>query len=566
MSERENPDDMFSQASHPKRLPDFSVAKKQNDNNANEIIGSQVGNYRILELLGKGTFGSVYLGQDIHTERLVAIKIKEGAEPGLSEGFLHEAKSVARLEHSNIVRLMHVDETPQGVGYIVYEYVKGKTLGERIKPDLSPVDDVVRWIASIADALDFAHRNGVIHRDLSPRNIMINDTGQAKLLDFGLSRLDGNFVGMDQGKILGTPHFISPEQASGKPHWATAHADLFSLGSVLYYALTGQPPFQGISVFDILERIQSATPAPPRSLRNAIPEELESACLKALSKEPQHRFSTGGDFAQALRRSIADKKGTSETATPNAWQALTGIAMLLVGLGTILGAWMQFNNQSKVETESLSSRIATKTPSSEPRRSVKMTSCEITVRLEPTDEPQKIADQKPPFKKVPYMFQIEPDFPDLSADHFRYILVCNSDQVFACRIIKGDYETLFSDNNKGWLYGLTEKQESRLKGTLLKPGINMIVVGSTKKEITSDRLIDAPAPYADTYTLEGTEASSIEFTHMIDKEKLEKPLDSIRLGTRQPLHLLRIEPEFKDYLFSELGFESYYGLIFGIEG
>lgn len=304
----------------------------------------EIGNFRIIRLIGRGSFGSVFEGIDKRLDRKVAIKVKDGSsDRGLSDDFLHEAKSISKLEHPNIVRLLQADETPEGVGYLVYEFVDGDMLDDRIKRSDYTLEECVEWIASIADALDYAHRRGIVHRDISPRNIMITKDGTARLLDFGLSSIDGTFYIEDSNRVLGTPSFMSPEQASGNPHWATSHSDIFSLGSVLYYALTQKLAFAGTSVFDTLERIQKASPAPPRSISDNIPVKLEEACLRALAKEPQMRFSTGADMSAALINSLsvpAAKSGDKSAAFAYIALAL-GVLVAVVGIVSTIVVLME---------------------------------------------------------------------------------------------------------------------------------------------------------------------------------------------------------------------------------
>jgi serine/threonine protein kinase len=312
-----------------------------------------LGKYRIVRLLGEGAFGRVFLGEDDRIGRQAAIKLCEIGDKsnGLAEGFLHEAKSIARLSHPNIVGLLQADETEDGTGYLVYEFVNGRTLDEVVRQEKYTIEQAITWIASISEALDYAHRRGVVHRDISPRNIMISTDGQAKLLDFGLSSIDVQFHRDDQNRILGTPGFLSPEQAVGNPHWATSYSDLFSLGSVLYYALTKRLPFPGTNLLDILERTQKAAPASPRSVAANIPSEVEAVCLRAMAKEPQGRYSTGADFSAALlnalhestkARMLLDTKAFPTTETlPSLWASpliWTGMMLLLAGLG--LGAYV----------------------------------------------------------------------------------------------------------------------------------------------------------------------------------------------------------------------------------
>lgn len=310
---------------------------------------TKIGNFHIDRCIGRGGFGLVLEATDLRLGRKVAIKIKCGAENGLSDDFLHEARSISRLDHPNIVRLLQADETEDGVGYLVYEHVDGQTLQERIKNGDYSIEECVQWIASIADALDYAHRRGIVHRDVSPRNIMITKSGTACLLDFGLSSVDSTFYREDKNRIMGTILFMSPEHASGNPHWATSYADIFSLGSVLYYALTQRFAFQGTSELDTLERIQKASPSAPRSIRSEISSKLEEVCLRALAKEPQLRFSTGADMSAALINSLEAARNVSTPKT-SSWAAyglvVVGCLLAVCGLSIALAGLWQLSPQS----------------------------------------------------------------------------------------------------------------------------------------------------------------------------------------------------------------------------
>lgn len=322
------PTEMFSTTSPPASEPS-GQQRTQSRKNRNLNFPAIIGNFKVDRLIGEGGFGLVLEATDQRLGRKVAIKIKrvDDADRGLSDDFLHEARSISRLEHPNIVRLLQADETEDGVGYLVYEFVDGETLLDRIKAGRYSIDECVHWIASIADALDYAHRRGIVHRDVSPRNIMITKSGAATLLDFGLSSIDSEFYREDKNRLLGTILFMSPEHASGNPHWATPYSDIFSLGSVLYYALTQRCAFQGSSELDTLERIQKASPSPPRSIRSEIPQRLEEACLRAIAKEPQLRFSTGADMSAALINSLINAPVVSNSKSPS----LTAYALVVVG-------------------------------------------------------------------------------------------------------------------------------------------------------------------------------------------------------------------------------------------
>ncbi len=300
-----------------------------------------IGNFMVERFLGRGRFGTVWQARDLCVGRKVALKVREDdAQKGLSKDFLHEAQSIGRLEHPNIVRLYQAAETEDRVGYLVYEFVEGCTLENRIDRGDYSISKCVQWIASIADALDHAHQKGVVHRDISTRNIMIAADDTARLLDFGLSRVDDNFYTEERERVLGTPAFVSPEQASGKSDWATAYSDQFSLGSVLYYALTRKLPFGGKSTFDILEKIQKATPTSPRSIRKDLPLSLERACLRALAKEPQMRYSTAADMSAALLKALevaSPPRSPSSTSQPVGRSQAGNFLVVAGSLLTILG-------------------------------------------------------------------------------------------------------------------------------------------------------------------------------------------------------------------------------------
>jgi len=567
MINKEDETPLFSQASVPltgsddlpPTLPSDPALPVSNRSKGASLAGQRLGAYELLKELGRGTFGRVYLARDTHTDRMVAIKVREGdGELGLSEGFLHEAKSIARLEHPSIVRLMHVDETINGIGYIVYEYVQGKTLDQYIKPTLATQEQMAEWIASIADALDFAHRCGVIHRDVSPRNIMINENGQAKLLDFGLSRLDGGFYTSDKDSLMGTPHFMSPEQASRKPHWATAYSDLFSLGSVLYYSLTGSLPFQGTSERDILEQIQSSTPASLRSIREGVSIACEEVCLKAMSNKPQQRFSTGGDFARALRKAIASKKGNwASTEKQSVWPMVLGGGLLLVGIGCILGAWMQFA-QSNKRISDVSPALSSASPVLPPviPPGPKIQSFDVKVLLDGDAKSTLPLVESLPLPPNTARVIITPGFNDaVTSQYFKYLLVFHEPTQ---RDDKSWNKKQFHDDSES--IGPSEI------ATWLSPGANLILVGVTDKELTKESLADLRVPFTKTYRVAKSDNRRYTISHQngIPEDSLAKTGAIVLSSQKLPFKELEIDSSFKQQLLGDLQFQSYFGVIFGM--
>jgi predicted Ser/Thr protein kinase len=269
----------------------------------------RIGRYKIVRELGKGGFGIVYLARDETLQRDVAIKVRRGtrSKPGLSADQLHDARAVSKLNDPGIVRVYDADQTAEGVGYVVYEYVEGETLEARIERGGYSHEEAAQWVERVAKALHYAHKNDIVHRDIKPANIIIDGDGQPRLLDFGLARRDGKFFVDERGQLVGTAAYMSPEQASYDPQFATPQSDIYSLGVVLYELLTGKRPFQAKLLDDLLDEIKRRVPAAPRSVDDTIPPALEDICLKAMAKKPEERFRTGADMAAAIRRALRPK-------------------------------------------------------------------------------------------------------------------------------------------------------------------------------------------------------------------------------------------------------------------
>ncbi|HYX89431.1 MAG TPA: protein kinase [Gaiellaceae bacterium] len=285
------------------------------------------GRYRIVRKLGAGGMADVYLAEDQELGRRVAIKIlndRHAADDQFVERFRREAKNAAGLSHPNIVSI-YDRGTAEGTYYIAMEYLDGRSLKEMIVGrGPAPIKTAIEYARQILGAVGFAHRNGIVHRDIKPHNVLVSPEGRLKVTDFGIARSGASQM-TEVGSIIGTAQYLSPEQARGSPVDQTS--DLYSVGVVLYEMLTGQVPFTGDTPLEIAMKHLSAVPKPPSELRPEVPHDLDLIVLRALAKNPDDRYQTADEFDRDLAQ-VAEGLPVAAQTADAATAVLSGSGIL----------------------------------------------------------------------------------------------------------------------------------------------------------------------------------------------------------------------------------------------
>nr|MCU0710246.1 serine/threonine protein kinase [Pirellula sp.] len=317
--------------------------------------------YEILGELGRGAMGVVYRARQVGLNRIVALKmILSGRYASSSElaRFKREAALIASLPHPNIVQVFECNEQ-DGHPYFTCECIEGGTLANKISGVPQPPREAARFLETLARAVHHAHQAGITHRDLKPANILLTKDGVPKIVDFGLAKQTGAEPSATvQGVLLGTPMYMSPEQALGLASQVGPVTDIYGLGAILYEMLTGRPPFQAANIQEVLQKIGESEPVSPRLIRRSIPRDLETICLKCMQKNPSNRYQTAADFAEDLQRFLSDRPIQARPVSPieTAWRlckrnpmmAVASLASILVLIAVTVASLMFANSYSRI--------------------------------------------------------------------------------------------------------------------------------------------------------------------------------------------------------------------------
>ena len=270
-----------------------------------KTLPADFGCYELLEEIGRGGMGVVYRARHKSLDASVAIKMIRSSELASDDEirrFYQEARAAAGLAHSHIIKVHDVGEEA-GLHFLAMDYIDGHHLGDLLKQEPLAHDRAAELLASIARAVHYLHSKGVIHRDLKPSNILLDEDGEPFVTDFGLAKLQStDSHETTTGTIIGTPCYMSPEQAWGKPNDVTVQSDVYSLGAIFYEMLSGRPPFQEDNPLDVLLRVRESEPIPPTQWNKRIPTDLELICLRCLEKSPERRYQSAEALAEDLER------------------------------------------------------------------------------------------------------------------------------------------------------------------------------------------------------------------------------------------------------------------------
>jgi serine/threonine protein kinase len=285
------------------------------------LVGSNLGPYRVLELLGAGGMGEVFLAERVAPFRMtVAIKVLRAGmlNEMARRRFVREQQALADLHHPGIVRLLDAGETDDGRPYFVMEYIDGATLAQAARNKPLSSDDAACLALEIAEAVAYVHKKGFLHRDLKPQNVLLDAQGRLRITDFGVAKtMQADLSLTRTGDLLGTPSYMSPEQAEGRRQDIGPATDIYGLGAILYFLLTGRPPFMGSNPRETIRQVVDTPLASVRTTRPGLDPRLEELCLRCLEKEPAQRPGSAREVANALRSILGPAYASPSASSPS---------------------------------------------------------------------------------------------------------------------------------------------------------------------------------------------------------------------------------------------------------
>jgi serine/threonine-protein kinase len=308
------------------------------------------GRYRVVKEIGRGSMGVVYQAEDPNLDLLVALKVLRRdrlANEAFVRRFLSEAKALGRLDHPNIVRVFNVDRDGDTV-YIAMEFIEGESLASLMKQRIFPPESLAELGATVAEALDSAHRKGIVHRDVKPSNILVKADGRFKITDFGIAHIEDPAAPeqTQAGEILGTPAYMSPEQVLGRP--VDGRSDLFSLGIILYELATGVRPFGGEGIHAIFSAITREKPVEIQDRNPEVPKALSDVIMRCLRKKPEERYTDGSELARALRASVGRRDSSGDSGKQVSRRYVVPALLALLVLVAAGGAWYYMSTRNTV--------------------------------------------------------------------------------------------------------------------------------------------------------------------------------------------------------------------------